>query len=272
MSYFPTTLADLQNYISGLINDPTNTRYPLTLINSYIDLAQHRWNMEAKICRWTDFVLLIANQYRYSLGAANINSTLFNPIQILRVTFKGIPLIIRSKDYFDKYSQIDWTTTTGTPQEFCIDLNSFWNTGGGNITNYYPSFILHPTPQANDVTLYSNGVGVTNQNPLCIEYLVPHQQMSNPTDLPFQVNDINNLPFINNLVIPFLAGLGLDVAASILEPDPTQETVSKAKIFRGQANAYLSLVVQMYQGLEEDAPLRFGGGRTVRPSGIASTS
>jgi len=35
---------------------------------------------------------------------------------------------------------------------------------------------------------------------------------------------------------------------------------------------YLSLIIQMYQGLEEDAPLRLGGGRTVRPSGIASSS
>lgn len=122
---------------------------------------------------------------------------------ILRVTYKGVPLIIRSKDYFDKYSQIDWTTTTGTPQEIAIDLNSMWNSGGTNLLSTYPSYILHPTPQSGDVSLYNNGVGALNQNPLCIEYLTPHTQMVNPTDIPFQVNDTGNSPFINNLIIPF---------------------------------------------------------------------
>jgi hypothetical protein len=260
VSYFPTTLSDLQSYIGDLINDSTFTRYPLTLINSYLDLAQHRWNSEGKICRLTDYIACTANQYRYQLSG---NLTLM-PLMILRATWKGVPLIARSKDYFDKYSSIDWTTTIGTPQEFAIDLNSN-NTG---LSQTGPSLILHPVPQAGDVSLYTNAVGITNQNPLGIEYLAPHTTMVNPTDQPFTVNGT----FINTAMIPYLAGLGLDVSASILEPDPTPETVQKAKIFRAQAQAYLSMVVQMYQGLEEDTPFRFGGGRTVRPSGIASSS
>jgi len=258
MSYYPTTLADLQAYISQLINDPTNTRYPLTQINSFLDLAQHRWNNEAKICRLTDYVALTANVYRYQLST---NLTLM-PIQLLRVTLKGIPLIIRSKDYMDKYSQIDWTTTIGTPQEVMIDLNSN-NTG---LSQTGPSLILHPTPQAGDVTAYTNAVGISNQNPLGVEYLCPHTTMVNASDQPFTVNSV----FTNTAILPYLAGLGLDVAASILEPDPTQETVAKARLFRAQANAYLSLVTQMYVGLEQDIPMRFGGGRTIRPTGIAS--
>jgi hypothetical protein len=255
-NYFPTTLSDFQTYISGLINDPSNTRYPLLLINSQLDLAQHRWNAEAKICRYTDWILAIANQYRYQIS----NFFSVNPIQLLRVTWKGVPLVIRSKDYFDKYSQIDWTTTTGTPQECCIDLNTL-----PNVVGPIASFILHPTPTANDVVPYSNAVGISNQNPLAIEYVCPHTQMVNPTDQPFT----SNFTWFNQLIIPYLAGLGLDVAASLLEPDPTPETVQKAKIFRSQANGYLSLVVQMYQGLEEDVPARFSGGRTIRPAGIA---
>jgi hypothetical protein len=260
MSTFPTTLSDLESYIANLVNDPTMSRYTKTLIDNQLDLAQHRWNMEAKICRITDYVACTANVYRYQLSS---NLTLM-PIQLLRATWKGVPLIVRSKDYFDKYSTIDWTTTIGTPQEVAIDLNS--NNSGLSQTG--PSLILHPVPQAGDVTTYTNAVGITNQNPLGMEYLCPHTPLVNPTDQPFTVNST----FINTAMNPFLAGLGLDVSASLLEPDPTAETVAKAKIFRSQANAYLSLVVQMYAGLEEDAPLRFGGGRTVRPSGIASTS
>lgn len=244
------TLADLQGYVSVLVNDPTNTRYTLPLINAQLDLCQHRWNNEAKICRLTDYVALVANQYRYPISTS---LTLF-PIQILRVAFKGISMNIRSKQYFDKYSAIDWTTTIGTPNDFCIDLNS------NNISQSQtgPSIIVHPVPQSNDVSLYTNGVGILNQNPLGVEYLCPHTTMVNPTDQPFTVNGV----FINQGMIPYLAGLGLDAAASILEPDPTAETVKKANIFRAQANGYLSLVVQMYQGLEEDTPGRMSGGRS----------
>jgi len=258
MSYFPTTLSDLQTYISGLVNDPSNTRYSLTMINNQLDLAQHRWNNDVKICRLTDYVALTANQYRYQIST----SLTLQPIQLLRVTLKGVPLIIRSKYYMDLYSQIDWTTSLGTPQEVMIDLNSY-NTG---MSQTGPSLILHPTPQANDVVAYNNGVGVTNQNPLCVEYVCPHTPMVNPTDQPFTVNSV----FTNTAIVPYLAGLGLDVAASLLEPDPTPETIQKAKLFRAQANTYTSLVSQMYQGLEEDTPMRMAGGRTVRPTGIAS--
>src|SRR5579871_4277907 len=136
MSYFPTTLSDLQTYIGNLVNDPGNTRYTLTIINNYLDLAQHRWNNEAKICRLTDYVAATANVYRYQLSS----SLTLQPIMILRVTWKGVPIIPRSKDYFDKYSTIDWTTTIGTPQEFAIDLNSN-NTG---LSQTGPSMIVHP--------------------------------------------------------------------------------------------------------------------------------
>jgi len=253
MAYFPQTLIDLQSYISGLINDPTNTRYSLATINSQLDIAQHRWNAEARICRWTDYITPTANVYRYPIST---NLTLF-PIQILRVAYKGQPLIIRSVEYFDKYSATDWTTSIGTPQDFCIDLNS----NNATLAQTGPSFILHPTPQAGDVTPYTNNVGISNLAPLAIEYLAPHTPMSSDSDTPFTVNTT----YTNTAIIPYLAGLGLDVAASILEPDPTKETVSKARLFRSQANAYMSMVVQLYRGLEEDAPFRMSGGRTIRP-------
>lgn len=259
MAIFPQTLSDLQTFISGLVNDPTNTRYTLTLINSQLDLAQSQWNLDIKICRLTDYVLAVANQFRYQISTYMTKA----PMQLMRATWKGVPLEIKSKDYFDKYSAIDWTTTIGTPQQICIDLNS--NNSGLSQTG--PSLILHPVPQAGDVTLYSNGVGITNQNPLGLEYVCPHDPMVNPTDTPFAVTQTT---FVNAQMIPFLGGLGLDVAASLLEPDPTKETVQKAQLYRAQANAYKSLVTQMYQGLEEDAPMRLSGGRTIRPTGIAN--
>jgi hypothetical protein len=257
MAIFPQTLSDLQTYISNLVNDPSNTRYTLTMINSQLDLTQSNWNLDIGICRLTDYILPVVNQFRYQISTYLTKQ----PIQLLRVAYKGVPLDFKSKDYMDKYSQIDWTTTIGTPQRFMIDLNSF-NTG---LSQTGPSFILNPVPQAGDVTLYTNGVGITNQNPLEIEYVCQHDPMVNPTDTPFAVTQGT---FTNPLMIPFSAGLGMDVAASLLEPDPTKETVQKAQVFRSQANAYKSLVTQKYEGLEEDAPLRLSGGRTLRPVSI----
>lgn len=243
-TFFPQTLSDLQSYISGLVNDPSNNRYTVALINSFLDLAQTRWNMECKICRQTDYAALTANTYRYNLTTV---ATL--PVmKILRVTIKGVDLIKKSKDYMDLYSANDWTTSQGTPQEFAIDLNS-----------NPPSLILHPTPQAGDVTNYSNSVGITNQSPLGLEYVTPHQTLVNSSDTPFTVNGNANA-----LILPYVAGLGLDVAASILEPDPTPETSMKSKMFRNQASAYMSLVTQIYYDLEAEEPFRMQGGRNWR--------
>lgn len=244
VNYFPQTLSDLQTYVSGLVNDPSNTRYTLTMINNQLDLAQTRWNIEAKICRWTDYIALTSNAYRYNL-TGNLTLTLLTD---LRVTLKGVSLTKKSKNYMDMFSAQDWTTAQGTPQEYCIDLNS-----------NPPSFILHPTPQANDVTLYTNVVGISNQNPLGFEYLTPHQPMVNATDTPWTVNGVTN-----SLTPPYVAGLGLDAAAALLEPDPTAETVKKKDIYRSQANAYLSIIQQIYADLETDQPFKMHGGRNWR--------
>lgn len=248
-----TNLSELQPYVANLLGDPDYKRYSLDIITTQLDIEQSKWNLEARICRATDFFPLVANVYRYQFSGTF-------PLQVLRATFKGTPLLIKSKEYFDKYSSIDWTTTTGDPQEFMIDLNSIMPAYG--FTG--PSFMVYPTPTANSAVYYSNSVGITNQPGLGIEYVAPHDPMVSATDTPF--TSIQS--YRNNLMIPFIAGLGLSAAASILEPDPTKETVQKAQIYRSQANSYLSLVVQMYQGLEEEAPMRFSGGRSIRPGGI----
>lgn len=227
---FPQTLSDLQTYVSNQINDPTNTRYSIALINQQLDIAQNLWNMEALICRATVIFTSVAGQQVYPIS--NLTGTIIKP---LRVTFKGIALVQRSKYYFDLFSARDWTTDQGTPRDYYLDINQT-----------PPVIGLHPTPQGNDAGL---NVG--------FEYLLAHQQMVNPTDTPF-TSPVGQ----NTLITPFLYGLGLECAAAILEPDPTAETVKKASIFRAQANAVRSAVVQLYQELEQDEPMRMQGGRS----------
>lgn len=228
---FPQTLSDLQSYISNQINDPTNSRYSLTLINQQLDIAQNLWNMEALICRAIVTLTTVAGTQTYAIST--LTGTIIKP---LRVTHKGIALRRRSKYYFDLFSAIDWTTDQGTPKDFYFD-----------ISNAVPNIGLHPTPQSNDAG--------TN---LAVEYLLAHQQMVNPTDTPFASPALTT----NSLISPYIYGLGLECAAAILEPDPTPETVKKAAVFRAQANAVRSQVVQLYQDLEWDEPLKMYGGRS----------
>lgn len=243
MAYFPQTLSDLQGYVANLVNDPSQQRYTLTLINQQLDIAQSRWNLECKICRMTDYIALTANTYKYAL--TNLTLT---PMKFLRVTLKGVDLVKKSKDYFDMFSSSDWTTDQGTPQEYCIDINAAG-----------PTIIVHPTPQGSDVTSYTNSVGVSAQNPLGIEYIAAHTPMSAASDTPFMINGVQN-----TLILPYVAGIGLDAAASILEPDPTKETVAKAHLYRSQANSYMSIVNQVYYDLEADEPMKMHGGRNWR--------
>jgi hypothetical protein len=164
------------------------------------------------------------------------------PLEFIRVTHKGIDLTKRSKDYFDTYTGYDWTTMTGTPRDYFIDL-----------LQSAPYIGVRPCPTSNDA-------GAN----LLVEYLGRHSPMVNSSDIPFTVNGS-----INTLIKPFLAGLASEVSADILEHDPTPETIQKAKTFKADASAMLSQVVSFYQRLEEDEPWHMRGGRM--PSNSANT-
>lgn len=227
---FPANLGDLQTMMGNLLNDPSNTRYSTTEINQYLDLAQDRWNREARICRFATTLTVVAGTNTYLLSTLT-GST---PLEIKRVCHKGIPLIKRSKDYFDMYSDIDWTTTTGTPTQYIVDLS----TGT-------PQIILYPVPQANDAGQY-----------LLVEYTLRHDPMANSSDTPFTAAST-----VNTLALPYAGGLAYEAAAGILEGDPTPETVKKVNSYRTMANQILSQIVQWYDRLDSDEPWRFAGGR-----------
>lgn len=229
---FPANLADLQTLASNYLNDPANARYALALLNNHFDIAQDRWNRAAHICRSTMTLSTVAGADTILLsGLAG------TPLEILRVTHKGVDLAKRSKAYFDRYSGSDWTTSQGTPTDFVIDINA-----------NPVVIIVYPTPQGNDA-------GAN----LGVEYVLRHDPMVNPTDTPFTTQGV-----VNTLILPFAAGLAVEVAADILAQDPTAETVKKAESFREQANDILSDVVAFYDRLETDEPMRMAGGRNWR--------
>jgi hypothetical protein len=94
---------------------------------------------------------------------------------------------------------------------------------------------------------------------LSVEYLARHTPMVNPTDTPFTLGTTQN-----TLIGPYLDGIAMEVAGSILQHDPTQETLIKSKNFLNEAKEYMSQVVSIYQRLEEDEPWHMRGGRVIR--------
>lgn len=229
MANFPANLADLQALAADHMNDLDHTRYKLDEINEHLDIAQDRWNREAHICRVRDTLTTVTDQYQYSFSLLSAT-----PLEFWRVTHKNIDLIKRSREYFDRYSGVDWTQDKGTPKEFGVDLGVM------------PAFLfLHPTPTGNDA-------GAN----LIAEYTARHDKMVNPTDTPFTVNGVQN-----TLIIPYIAGLAIEAAADILQHDPTPETVKKVASFKQESEAILSQVIQWYSRLDADEPLRMAGGR-----------
>jgi hypothetical protein len=220
------TLTDLQVFVSALVNDPNNTRYATTDINTELDNSQDEWNLEAKIIKDTVTLTVVSGQYQYAISG--LTGT---PISFVRATHKGLPLKKRSKSYFDLFaSGQDWTTTQGTPTDYFVDIQIS--------ANQYVS--VHPVPQGADA-------GAN----LVVEYIKRHTAMSAVTDTPF-MSGTN----ANSLLRPFDYGLGYSVAAKLLARDPTPETVQKVSNYNTIANRVKANVVQVFEALEKEEPLR----------------
>jgi hypothetical protein len=220
------TLTDLDVFISALVNDPSNTRYDLTNIGTELDNSQNEWNLEAKIIKDTVTITVVSGTYQYALSG--LTGT---PISFTRATHKGLPLKKRSKSYFDLFaSGQDWTTTLGTPTDYFADIAIAANQ---NIS-------VHPVPQGNDA-------GAN----LVVEYIKQHTSMSAGTDTPFMSGTS-----ANSLLRPFDYGLGYSVAAKLLARDPTPENVQKVQNYNQIANRVKANVIQVFEALEKEEPLR----------------
>ncbi len=220
------TLSDLQTFIAALCNDPNQTRYQLTDMNTELDNSQNEWNVEARIIKDTVTLTVVSGTYQYALS-----SLTGTPIDFVRATHKGLPLKKRSKSYFDLFaSGQDWTTTQGTPTDFFADIEIQ--------ANQYVS--VHPVPQGNDI-------GAN----LVVEYVKMHTSMSAASDTPFMSGASPN-----SLLRPYDYGLGYSVAAKLLARDPTPETTMKVQNYLQIAARVKANVVQVFQALEREEPYR----------------
>jgi hypothetical protein len=226
------TYSDLKILIGSLTGDPSHDRYSTTDILTELDNSMDKWNVEAKIIKDTVTITVVDGTRQYA-----ISTLTGTPISFPRATHKGLLLKKRSKSYFDMFSSgVDWTTTSGTPTDFCVEITD-------PDTQY---ITLYPKPTGNDAGAY-----------LVLEYIKRHTSMSADSDTPFMSGTT-----VNSLLRPYDWGLAYEVAARLLARDPDVQglNASKATNFAGIGRGVLADVIQVFKALEAEEPMR------IRPS------
>lgn len=229
-------LSDLETLVATLCNDPANTRYAKTDIDTELNNTVGQWNGEIKIINFTVTYTVIDGQRQYDLSPL----ILATPISFNRVTHKGIDLKKRSKSYFDLYTGSDWSQAIGTPTDYFIEY-----TDTDLIPNETEYITLYPTPQAGDV-------GAN----LVVEYTVAPTPMSAPTDVPFSA-----LGFTSFLMRPYDFYIAYSAAARLLARDPSPENSGRASQYLVIAGQGKELLINVLKNLEAEEPIRLRGGR-----------
>jgi hypothetical protein len=224
------TLSELEALIGALCNDANHDRYPLSAISVELDNTQDAWNISAKIVKDAVTITVADGVRQYALSG--LTGT---PISFPRVTHKGLNLEKRSKTWFDLYSGVDFTTVNGTPSDYFIEAED---------PNYL-YLTVYPTPTSEDA-------GAN----LVVEYIKRHTSMASGSDVPFMSGSVSNY-----LLRPYDYGLAYDVAARLLNRDPSQESVKKSVDYKSEANNVLANVIQVFKNLEKEEPPRLRGGR-----------
>lgn len=225
-------LSDLQVLIAKLCNDPSNTRYDVSDINTELDNTQGDWNQEIKVIKETTTITTIANQRQYAITL--ITGT---PIAFPRATHKGLKLSKRSKSYFDLYARgNDWTQAIGTPTDFIVE--------GTDPANLF--LTVYPTPQSGDA-------GAN----LVVEATIAHTPMAAATDVPFMLGATSNY-----LLRPFDFYLAYSAAPRLLARDPSPENSQRSGSYLSVAQKGKESLIDVFKQMESEEPLRFRGGRT----------
>lgn len=220
------TLTDLYTLIGDLCNDAAHDRYSTSQIDTVLMNAMDEWNIEAGIVKDAVTLTTVDGTREYALSG--LTGT---PIRFDRVTHSGIELERKDKAWFDLYADHDWTTDTGTPKKYYIDVSD----------PDEQSIFVYPTPQSADA-------GAN----LVVEYVKRQDALSGSTDVPFNSN---------TLLYPYHHGLAYRSAAFLLLRDPSQENVIKSGAYLKTSNQILTKVVEVFKSAEKEAPWRLRGGR-----------
>ena len=161
-------LSSLQTEISRKLGDISQDRWNATILTARINHIIRDIVLRTKCLRETGTDSVVAGTQEYALPSGYID--------MIRVTLDGEELVYVDKKELDMESGIDWTTKSGTPTRYYIDIDPdnsrvglVPNPDASGSSNLKYFFVKNPTDLSGSTDIPFNNDTVTTSN-----LLVPH--------------------------------------------------------------------------------------------------
>jgi len=193
-------------------------------VQDEIQKAQEWFVLETRALTDNTTDTSVADQAAYDLPS--------DVLDIKRMAHKGLELRRISKFELDRYTGQDWTDDKGTPKFYYVDLDP-------NNKKYY----LYPIPQGEDA-----GANVA------VEYIKLPPALSSDSSTPFDGH---------TLMVAYHDALAYKAAATLLDIQPTQESIVMAQRYEKRFDELVSHCIETFKALSATQPIRMRGGRNV---------
>lgn len=223
------TRLDLTTRVSELIGDTSNQQWSTSQIQDRLQNAQEQFVADTRALRDTQTFNIVAGTSTYALAT--------DTFDIARVGISGRGEIKRRGKFdMDLLVGGDWTTKTGSPTSYYVDVSS---------TN--KNLTLYPIPQGADA----------GTNNLVVDYIKVPPAMSSDSSYP-----------LNSQVLlqPYLDALAFYAAEQILLSSNNPADWTKAQVIHKQYETKTNQCITLFNDLMETVPLRLkisGIGRVV---------
>lgn len=216
------TRSGLTTLVSLLIDDPANQQFSTTQVQDKIQEAQERFILDTRALTDNVTDTSVAGTQEYALQS--------DVLDIKRIAHNGIQLIRQSKFDIDLMRQANWSSDTGTPKWYYVDLDP-------NNKKYG----VYPIPQAGDA-------GAN----LAVEYIKIPPTLSADGSVPLDGH---------TLLAPYCNALAYWAAKELLIINPTQERLVKITQFTRMYEDLVSHCIETFRHLAEPQQWRM---RSVR--------
>ncbi len=208
--------------IGDLTGDPSNQEWSASKKQDQIQEAQERFVLDTRALVDSSTTTTVDGTSEYDLPT--------DVLDITRMAHKGVRLRRLSKFELDSLYQSDWTTTTGTPTAYYVDLDP-----------NNKKFRLYPIPTGNDA-------GAN----LLVEWIKIPPTLTSDSGVPFDGH---------TLMTPYHMAIAYKAAAELLKTNVNESRAAKITLYERE---YLKLVdhcIDTFKQLAITTPMRMRGGR-----------
>jgi hypothetical protein len=205
-----------------LIDDPSGDRFTDSQVQDEIQKAQEWFVLDTRCLTDNVTDTSVADQAAYDLQS--------DVLDIKRIAHKGLELKRISKFELDRYTGQDWSDDSGTPKYYYVDLDP-------NNKKYY----LYPIPKGEDA-------GAN----LAVEYIKIPPTLSSGSSVPLDSH---------TLLSPYHDALAYKSASSLLDINPSQETIVKSQRYEKKYSDLVAHCIETFKALSITQPVRMRGGR-----------